>query len=74
MAIVSKKNTKKRIDLSSPDGNAFDLLGYATQIGKQLGFSKEKISNITSEMKSDGYENLIRVFDREFGDYVDLER
>ena len=29
---------------------------------------------LLSDMKSDDYENLISVFDRHFGDYVDLIR
>ncbi len=30
--------------------------------------------SILERMKSSDYENLIKVFDEEFGDYVDLER
>ena len=74
MAIIEKDRTKKIvIDLSRPEGNAFFLLGAANRYGKQLGFSSEKISNILSEMKAGDYDNLIKVFDREFGDYIDLE-
>ena len=59
------------IDLTGPDGNAFVLLGKAKQLAHQLGLDGNAI---TSEMMSGDYENLIEVFDREFGDFVILER
>lgn len=46
-------------------------MGYAKQYAKQLGKDEEKIMG---EMMSGDYENLIRVFDREFGEYIDLIR
>lgn len=65
------KNKSRVIDLNGPEGNAFILMGYAEQYAKEVGKDSEKIID---EMKSDDYENLIRVFNREFGDYVDLVR
>ena len=59
------------IDLTGPDGNAFVLLGKATNLAKQLNFDEKKI---TDEMMSGDYEELLEVFDRYFGDYVILER
>lgn len=59
------------IDLTGPDGNAFVLLGKAKQLARQLGLDGNAITN---EMMSGDYENLIEVFDREFGDFVILER
>ena len=59
------------IDLTGPDGNAFVLLGYAKQYAKQLKFDEKKIIN---EMMSGDYEELLKTFDRYFGDYVILER
>ena len=59
------------IDLTGPDGNAFALMGYASRFAKQLG---KDASKITAEMMSGDYENLLQVFDREFGDFVILER
>lgn len=59
------------IDLTGPDGNAFVLLGKAKQLALQLGLDGNAITN---EMMSGDYENLIEVFDREFGDFVILER
>ena len=59
------------IDLNGPDGNAFVLLGKAKRLARQLGLDRNAI---TSEMMSGDYENLIEVFDLEFGDFVILER
>ena len=59
------------IDLTGPDGNAFVLLGKAKHLARQLGLDGNAI---TSEMMSGDYENLIKVFDREFGDFVILEQ
>lgn len=71
MAIKSKQSCKPEIDLTGPQGNAFFLLGTAKKMAKQLGKDSEAILH---EMKSGDYENLIDVFDREFGQYVDLVR
>ena len=59
------------IDLTGPDGNAFALMSYATRFAKQLNFDEDKIIN---KMTEGDYENLLKVFDRYFGDYVILER
>ncbi|MCK9477603.1 MAG: hypothetical protein M0R46_16935 [Candidatus Muirbacterium halophilum] len=71
-----KKTTKNEtivIDLDGPDGNAFVLIAAAGQLGNELGFDQEKITEITEEMKSGDYVELIRVFDKYFGDFVILE-
>tara|TARA_R110002050_G_scaffold86720_1_gene184095 strand:- start:85 stop:297 length:213 start_codon:yes stop_codon:yes gene_type:complete len=57
------------IDLTGPDGNAFALMGLASRLAKQLGFK-----NPTAEMMEGDYEHLLEVFDKNFGDYVILER
>lgn len=59
------------IDLTGPDGNAFALMGYANRFAKQLGLDSKAI---TSEMMGGDYENLLEVFDKNFGDFVILER
>ena len=71
--VIRRKNPDKEIviDLTGPEGNAFVLLGYARNFAKQLGLDYKAISE---EMTSGDYENLVEVFDREFGDYVILER
>ncbi len=62
------------IDLTGPDGNAFALIGYAARLSDQLGWSRERFSMLQDEMMSGDYENLLQVFDREFGELVILER
>ena len=59
------------IDLTGPDGNAFALMGYAKRFAKQLGLDSEEI---ISNMASGDYENLLEVFDENFGSFVILER
>lgn len=66
-----EQNREIVIDLTGPDGNAFVLLGTARNLAKQL---RKDPKAITEEMMSGDYENLLNVFDREFGDYVILER
>ena len=62
---------KRKIDLTGPDGNAFVLLGLAKSFSEQLNLNWEEISE---EMKSGDYENLIKVFDKYFGEIIDLYR
>ncbi len=57
------------IDLSGPEGNAFVLLGYASRWGRELG---KDTARIHKEMTSGDYINLVRVFEREFGEYATL--
>ena len=72
MAIKSKDEMPKNfIDLTGPQGNAFVLLGMAKSLCKQL---KWDYKPIVDEMKSGNYENLVDVFEREFGDYVNIYR
>ena len=59
------------IDLTGPDGNAFALLGIAANLAKQLYLDKKTIQ---SEMMSGDYENLVKVFDSHFGEFVTLYR
>ena len=71
MAIKPKKVGKPVINLSGTQGNAYNLLGIAEQLCKKLQMEFEPIE---SEMTSGDYENLIQVFDKHFGYYVDLQR
>ena len=72
MAIKQKRVPAKReIDLTGPQGNAHFLLGTARVFAGQLDLDAEAINK---EMTSGDYENLITVFDKHFGDYVDLVR
>lgn len=69
--IKNKIEFKREIELSGPEGNAFYLLGIARQYAKQLN---KDWKTIQQRMTAGDYENLITVFDEEFGDYVDLIR
>jgi hypothetical protein len=62
------------IDLTGPDGNAYALMAYATRFAKQLDWQQTEIDRIIKEMTSGDYENLLQVFEYEFGDFVILER
>tara|TARA_R110000765_G_scaffold247804_1_gene349781 strand:- start:117 stop:341 length:225 start_codon:yes stop_codon:yes gene_type:complete len=59
------------IDLTGPDGNAFALMGYAKRFSRDLGKDDK---SLLKSMQSGDYENLIKVFDNAFGDFVILER
>lgn len=67
MIVKKKPQDKIEIDLTGPQGNAFVLLGLASDLSKRLGMDTE---SILEEMKCDDYDHLISVFEREFGDYV----
>ena len=70
--MIKKKPSRGiEIDLTGPDGNAFVLMGYAIRLARELEMDAEPILN---EMMSGDYENLISVFDREFGSVVTLYR
>ena len=74
MAIKPKSEMKKRgleIDLTGPNGNAYVLMGYASNLSKQLN---KDFKSIREDMESSDYEHLLEVFDREFGNYVTLYR
>lgn len=71
--VVKRKSemTQNRpiIDLTGPEGNAFCLLARANRWGKDLGLDTAAIHK---EMTSGDYHNLVRVFEREFGDHCIL--
>ena len=69
--IRRKKERKPVINLDGPDGNAFALMAYAKRFAKDMGYvSAEAIIN---NMKSGDYTNLVRTFDKYFGEFVILE-
>ncbi len=71
--MIKKKLHKSgiEIDLTGQQGNAFVLLGYASSFAKQLGRDPKPI---LEKMRSGDYENLVKVFDEEFGAFVTLYR
>ena len=71
MIVKKQKTNGIEIDLTGPQGNAFFLLGTAKKLGNQLGLD---VKSITDEMMSGDYENLLQVFDKNFGSIVTLYR
>ena len=70
--MIREKTQKELvIDLSGPDGNAFELMDYDKRLAEQLGMNYHVIID---EMKQGDYEHLVKTFDFHFGDYVVLER
>ena len=74
--MIRKKQEKNEIviDLTGPNGNAYVLLGYAKSLGNQLGLPRPEIDKILESMMSSDYDNLIKVFDQNFGNFVILEK
>ncbi len=71
MTIRAKQQRTPVIDLTGPEGNAYCLMGYAQKFSRQLGLDGKAI---VDEMMSGDYEHLLEVFDKNFGEYVVLER
>ena len=61
-----------KIDISGPQGNAFAIMPIAERIGRQLNIPSEKIEEINNKMMSGDYDNLLKVFHREYGSVVEL--
>ena len=58
------------INLDGPQGNANVLMATAMNLANQVKLDGDKI---IVEMKSGDYTNLVKTFDKFFGDYVILE-
>ena len=55
------------ITLSGPQGNAFYLLGVAQKLCKQHNLNWEEVQQ---EMQSSDYDNLLKVFKKNFSEWV----
>ena len=62
---------KMVINLDGPEGNAFQLMAYASRFAKDMGYVSDEA--ILNNMKSGDYTNLVKTFDKYFGEYVILE-
>ena len=69
--IRRKKERKPVINLDGPDGNAFALMAYAKRFAKDMGYVSDEA--ILNNMRSGDYTNLVKTFDKYFGEYVILE-
>lgn len=61
-----------RIDLDGPQGNAYYLMSLVVNLGRQYGLKQEEADEIICEMKSAGYDNLVKVFAKNFGMVIDV--
>lgn len=68
--IISQTNTPIEIDLTGAEGNAYALIAYVKRISYLIGLSEEEIKAIIKEMRSDNYENLIKLFNDNFGEFI----
>ena len=74
MSVVAKgRQGTTVIDLDGSQGNAFVLLGYASQTMKNSGMEKKTQERVLNEMKSSDYINLLKVFDKYFGTVYTLQ-
>ena len=64
-------NSGRVIDLHGPQGNAFALMAYAEDFLRQMG-RRHEFNAMRTEMMSSDYKNLVRIFEENFGDYVEL--
>lgn len=68
---ASKPTGPIEVDLTGPEGNAYVLIGYASNWAKQLGLDAKAVQ---AEMMSGDYEHLLSVIEKYFGDYIILYR
>ncbi len=68
---IDELDKRPFIDLTGPDGNAFVVVARARQYARELGIDENKI---ISAMMGSTYENLIAIFEKHFGEYVDIYR
>ena len=59
------------IDLHGPQGNAFALMAQADDFLRQM-VRRHEFNAMRTEMMSGDYENVIRIFEENFGDFVEL--
>ena len=59
------------IDLQGPSGNAFALMAYAEDFLRQMG-RRDEFRQMRTDMMSGDYNQLIGIFEKNFGEYVTL--
>ena len=69
--VWNKMSSGRVIDLQGPQGNAFALMAYADDFLRQMG-RRDEFNAMRTEMMSGDYNNLIRIFEENFGEYVTL--
>jgi hypothetical protein len=71
MIVEKQMKSMIEIDLMGPNGNVFYLMSTGVNFCRQLGLDKDKF---LEEMKTESYEESIKVFDKYFGHFVILTR
>ncbi len=75
MAIKSRSEMPQKkieVDLNGPEGNAHMLMALHRRLGRQLGFSENKLDTISKVMMSGNYECLVQIFDNYYGNLVTI--
>lgn len=69
MSIIENNEVKPVIDLSTPDGNVFSLIGMVTKTFKLM---KRDHRSVMNEMMGGDYFNAVFVLERELGGIYDI--
>lgn len=72
MAIIKQTPSRRTIDCAGPAGNAWSLIGQAESFAKQLQYTAEQKAQLTQDLMSGDYDNLLLVFNEHFGSFCDL--
>jgi hypothetical protein len=73
LVINAPQKTKIDVDLEGPDGNAFQLVGIAIGVAKQIGWDRDDIAAFRTKCYSGDYGNVLALVDKNFGDFINLE-
>ena len=72
MALYASSVTRPVIDLNGPAGNVYSLINMVEQYGQQLGWTKARIDEVRTEMRSSDYVHAVQVFEKHFGAHIDI--
>ena len=70
----TRTQPKLVIDINGRDGTLYSLLGHVRTLGTKRGFDPARISEIRDEICRASFESAVTVFQREFGDMVEIVR
>lgn len=63
-------DNKLVINLDGPEGNVFYLMKVARRLAMRLGLN---YTHISADMEESDYAHALKVFQKNFGEYVELE-
>ena len=61
------------INLDGPDGNANNLIGIATMLGRDMCMKEDELKPVIKELMAGDYIHLLKTFENHFGVHVVLE-